>query len=78
LIAIQSYFQVLCNDFVIEKSFNKNPNILFTNNQIVEFSVNRIMTCKEGFIHSFAYFAILDSVRCTHCGLEKEAAVPAS
>jgi len=29
------------------------------------------MNCKKGFVHSFAYFSILDKKCCIHCGIDK-------
>jgi hypothetical protein len=29
------------------------------------------MNCKKGFIHSFAYFSILDKNCCIHCGIDE-------
>jgi len=30
------------------------------------------MSCKTGFVHNFAWFEILSSKRCIHCGLEEK------
>jgi hypothetical protein len=53
------YFSIL-----IDKSFDQYHDYI---------SISSIdsMSCKQGFIHNYAWFEILSKTMCIHCGIEQ-------
>jgi len=48
---------------MISNSFDQYPDYVLSH-------ILYSMTCRQGFIHSYAYFEILSMKRCIHCGKE--------
>ena len=50
---------------LIDNYFDQHPD--YTSGHILY-----SMTCKDGFVHSYAYFEILSKNLCIHCGEEEQ------